>query len=133
MSTAIPAATAPDNRLHFLTLAQVQEIIRLNDAYAADLAARLGPKPGADAAAADVTGGASAAGRALIAAMEALSTQARYELVALVWCGMGDYTFTEARAYSQATADTGIAHYLAKKAPVLSDLLKKALATLKPT
>ena len=38
--------------------------------------------------------------------------------------------FTEARAYSQATSDKGTAQYMAKKAPILSELLRKALATL---
>ncbi len=122
------AAPAPGD-LQVLTRDQVADIRARADAYAADLAARLGPAADPDRIGADLQAGA-AKGAALVAAIEGLSRPAREELIALVWCGMGEYSFTEARAYSQATSDKGTAQYLAKKAPVLSELLKTALATL---
>ena len=124
------SATTTENRLFDLTLDEANQIIVLAEAYAAYLTATLGPSPSEDAIAEDVKAGASPAGAALMDAIAGLTRAARTELVSLVWCGMGDYTFTEARAYAKATADTGIPQYLAKKALVLAGLLRTALATL---
>jgi len=124
------SAAVTENRLFDLTLEEANQIVALAEAYAADLTAKLGPSPSDDAIAEDVKTGTSPAGAALMAAIAGLTRPARTELVSLVWCGMGDYVFTEARAYAKATADTGIPQYLAKKALVLAGLLRTALATL---
>lgn len=122
--------TATENRLFDLTLEQTHQIIALSEAYAAHLTATLGPAPNDERIAEDVKSGKSPAATALMGAIEGLSRAARTELVALVWCGMGEYPFTEARAYAKATADTGIPQYLAKKALVLSGYLRTAIGTL---
>ena len=122
--------TATDNRLFDLTRDEANRIIALAEAYAAHLTATLGLSLSDEAIAEDIKAGASPAGAALMAAIAGLTRPARTELVSLVWCGMGDYVFTEARAYAKATADTGIPQYLAKKALVLAGLLRTALATL---
>ena len=124
------SAAVTENRLFDLTLDEANRIIALAEAYAAYLTATLGPSPSEEAIAEDVKAGASPAGAALMAAIAGLTRPARTELVSLVWCGMGDYIFTEARAYAKATADTGIPQYLAKKGMVLAGLLRTALATL---
>ena len=124
------SAAVTENRLFDLTLDEANRIIALAEAYAAHLTATLGPAPSEEAIAEDVKAGASPEGAALMAAIAGLTRAARTELVSLVWCGMGDYIFTEARAYAKATADTGIPQYLAKKALVLAGLLRTALATL---
>lgn len=121
---AAEAATA--GVMQFLNVEQVDQIARLADTYAATL----GPSPDADRIAKEVETGSAPEAAALVNAIEALSRDARYELIALVWCGQGEYSFTEARAYSQATSDKGTAQYMAKKAPALSGLLRTALATL---
>lgn len=121
---AAEAATA--GVMQFLTVEQVNQIARLADTYAATL----GPNPEADRIAKEVETGSAPQAAALVNAIEALSRDARYELIALVWCGQGEYSFTEARAYAQATSDKGTAQYMAKKAPALSGLLRTALATL---
>jgi hypothetical protein len=130
METKTASAAETDNRLFDLTLDEANRIIALAEAYAAHLTATLGAAPADERIAEDVKSAASPAAAALIAAIEGLTRAARTELVALVWCGMGDYTFTEARAYAKATADTGIPQYLAKKALMLSGYLKTALGTL---
>lgn len=124
------AETATAEHLHVLTLEQVKQIMTLADAYAAHLTRALGANPDADRIAQDVQSGGAPAAKALMDAIAGLTRAGREELVALVWCGMGEYTFTEARAYAEATADTGIAQYLAKKAPVLAGYLRTALKTL---
>lgn len=121
---AAEAATA--GVMQFLTVEQVNQIAKLADTYAA----ALGPNPDADRITKEVETGSAPEAAALVNAIEAVSRDARYELIALVWCGQGEYSFTEARAYSQATSDKGTAQYMAKKAPILSELLKKALKTL---
>jgi hypothetical protein len=123
------AEAAAAGNLQVLTRDEVAEIVARAETYAADLTAKLGPAPDAERIAEDLQS-ASPKGAALVGAIEGLSRAAREELIALVWCGMGEYSFTEARAYSQATADKGTAQYIAKKAPVLSRLLRTALATL---
>ena len=121
---AAEAATA--GQMQFLTVERVNQIAKLADTYAA----ALGPNPEADRIAKEVETGSAPQAAALVQAIEGLSRDARYELIALVWCGQGEYSFTEARAYSQATSDKGTAQYMAKKAPTLSGLLRTALATL---
>lgn len=116
--------------MQFLTVADVSRIAALADTYAARLRDKFGANPDPDKVSADVEAGTSPESVALIGAIEGLSRDARYELIALVWCGQGEYSFTEARAYSQATSDKGTAQYMAKKALILSELFKKALATL---
>ena len=125
---AAEAATAA--QMQALTGEQVSRIAALADTYAARLTAKLGASPDPERIAADVESGTSSEANALIAAIDGLSREARYELIALVWCGQGEYSFTEARAYAQATSDKGTAPYMAKKAPALSGLLRTALATL---
>lgn len=120
------AEVATAGVMQFLTVEQVNQIARLADTYAATL----GPNPEADRIAKEVETGSAPQAAALVNAIEALSRDARYELIALVWCGQGEYSFTEARAYAQATSDKGTAQYMAKKAPALSGLLRMALATL---
>lgn len=122
--------TATENRLFDLTLEQANRIIALNDAYAAHLTEAFGPAPEDERIAEDVNSAKSPTVVALMGAIAGLNRAARTELVALVWCGMGEYPFTEARAYAKATADTGIPQYLAKKALVLSGYLRTALGTL---
>jgi hypothetical protein len=121
---AAEAATA--GQMQFLNVEQVNQIAKLADTYAA----ALGPNPDADRIAKEVESGSAPQAAALVNAIEALSRDARYELIALVWCGQGEYTFTEARAYAQATSDKGTAQYMAKKALILSGLLQTALDSL---
>ena len=122
------AETATAGQMQSLTVEQVNQIALRADAYAARLTEKLGANPDSDRIAADIQSG-TPEGSALIAAIEGLSREARYELIALVWCGQGEYSFVDARAYAQATSDKGTALYMAKKAPVLSGLLNKAMET----
>lgn len=123
------AETATAGQMQALTIEQVNQIARLADTYAALLAEKLGADADPDRVGADIKSGTPEAA-ALIAAIESLSREARYELIALVWCGQGEYSFVDARAYAQATSDKGTALYMAKKAPELSELLRTALSTL---
>lgn len=124
------AETATAEQLCDLTLEQANRVITLAETYGAHLTRTLGADPDAERVAQDVQSGASPAAVALVAAIDGLSRDARYELVALVWCGMGEYPFVDARAYAQATKDTGIASYLAKKALALPGYLRAALEAL---
>jgi hypothetical protein len=125
------ADTATAERLRDLTLAQANRVIALAEAYKAHLIRALGANPEADKIAQDVQSGSSAEGLALVSFIEGLTRAERSELVGLVWFGMGDHEpFSAAREYARATADAGIAQYLTKKALVLPDYLRKALATV---
>lgn len=123
------AATA--ERLRDLTLEQANRVIILAEAYKTHLTRAFGANPDADKIAQDVQFGSSAEGQALVGFIEGLTRAERSELVGLVWFGMGDHEpFSAAREYARATADAGIAEYLAKKALVLPDFIRKALATV---
>lgn len=125
------ADTATAERLRDLTLAQANRVITLADAYKTHLTRALGAQSDADKIAENVRSGGSTEGQALVGFIEGLTRAERSELVGLVWFGMGDHEpFSAAREYARATADAGIAQYLAKKALVLSDYLRKALAAL---
>ena len=124
------AETATAERLRDLTLHQVNRVIPLAEAYAAHLTRTLGANPDADRIAQDVQSGSPAA-QALVGVIEGFTRAGRSELVGLVWFGMGDHEpFSAAREYARATADAGIAQYLAKKALVLSGYLRTALTAL---
>lgn len=123
--------TATAERLRDLTLDQVNRVITLAEAYAAHLTRTLGANPDADRIAQDVQSGGSKEGQALVSFIEGLTRAERSELVGLVWFGMGDHQpFSAAREYARATADAGIAQYLAKKALVLSGYLRTTLTAL---
>lgn len=125
------ADTATAERLRDITLEQVNRVITLAEAYKTHLTRSLGANPDADKIAQDVQSGGSTEGQALVSFIEGLTRAERSELVGLVWFGMGDHEpFSAAREYARATADAGIAQYLAKKALVLPDYLHKALAAL---
>lgn len=125
------AETATAEQLRDLTLEQANRVIALTEAYKTHLIRAFGANPDADKIAQDVQSGSSAEGQALVGFIEGLTRAERSELVGLVWFGMGDHEpFSAAREYARATADAGIAQYLAKKAFVLPDYLRKALAAL---
>jgi hypothetical protein len=125
------AETATAEQLRDITLEQVNRVIALAEAYKDYLTRTLGANPDPDKIAQDVQSGGSPEGQELIRYIEGLSRAERSELVGLVWFGMGDHEpFSAAREYARATADAGIAQYLAKKALVLPDYLHKALATV---
>ena len=120
--------TATAEPLIDLSLEDAQAVIALADAYKADLAARLGAAPAADAAERDVLAGASPALQALTAKIAGFSRAERAELVGLLWHGMDEYeTFAASRTFAIATADVGIPQYLAKKALTLPGLLRHGL------
>jgi len=122
------AGTAMAELLIDLSLADTQAVITLADAYKADLTARLGGTPAADAVEQDVLAGASPACQALAAKIAGLSRAERAELVGLVWHGMDEYdSFAASRTFAIATADVGIPQYLAKKALTLPGLLRHGL------
>lgn len=125
------ADTATAEQLRDLTLEQVNRVIALTEAYKTHLTGTFGANLDADKVAQDVPSGGSAQGQALVSFIDGLTRAERSELVGLVWFGMGDHEpFSAAREYARATADAGIAQYLAKKAFVLPDYLRKALAAL---
>ena len=122
------AGTATAEPLIDLSLEQAKAVIVLADAYRADLTARLGAAPPADAVEQDVLAGGSAAYQALAAKIAGFSRSERAELVGLVWHGMDEYdSFAASRTFAIATADVGIPQYLAKKALTLPDLLRHGL------
>lgn len=122
------AGTATAEPLIDLTLDNAKAVIVLAEAYKADLIARLGAAPAADAVEKDVLAGGSAAFQALAAKIAGFSRSERAELVGLVWHGMDEYaSFAASRTFAIATADVGIPQYLAKKALTLPYLLRHGL------
>ncbi|HEY4135944.1 MAG TPA: hypothetical protein VGO34_12105 [Alphaproteobacteria bacterium] len=114
-----------------LSLDQAKAVIALVDAYKADLTGRLGAAVSADAVEKDVAAGQSPALQALLAKIDGLTRAERAELVGVVWHGMDEYeTFMASRTFAIATADTGIAQYLAKKALFLGDQMRHALGKM---
>ncbi|MFN4282255.1 MAG: hypothetical protein ACK4NA_06420 [Alphaproteobacteria bacterium] len=125
------AGTETAEPLIDISLAEVQAVMALADAYKSDLTARLGPAPAADAVERDVAAGQSAALQALIAKIAGLTRAERAELVGVVWHGMDEYeSFMASRTFAIATADEGIPQYLAKKALFLADQMRHALGKM---
>ncbi len=120
--------TATAEPLIDLSLDNAKAVIALADLYKADLTARLGAAPAADAVERDVLAGNAAALQALTGKIAAFSRAERAELVGLLWHGMDEYeTFAASRTFAIATADVGIPQYLAKKALTLPGLLRHGL------
>jgi hypothetical protein len=125
------AETATAEQLRDLTPEQVNRVITLAEAYKDHLTRTLGANTDADKIAQDVQSGGSPAAQALVSFIEGFTRAERSELVGLVWFGMGDHEpFSAAREYARATADAGIAQYLAKKVLVLPGYLRTALGSL---
>ena len=125
------AGTATAEPLIDISLAEVQAVMALADAYKADLTARLGAAPSSEAIAADVAAGQSAALKALLGKIAGFSRAERAELVGVVWHGMDEYeSFMASRTFAIATADEGIPQYLAKKALFLTDQMRHALGKM---
>jgi hypothetical protein len=122
------AQSATAEPLIDLSLDNAKAVIALAEAYKADLTARVGAAPSADAVEKDVLAGGSAAYQALAGKVAGFSRSERAELVGLVWHGMDEYdSFAASRTFAIATADVGIPLYLAKKALNLPRLLRHGL------
>ncbi|HEU0070168.1 MAG TPA: hypothetical protein VFS04_02630 [Alphaproteobacteria bacterium] len=122
------AGTVTAEPLIDISLAEVQAVMKLADAYKADLTGRLGASPSAEAVEKDVAAGQSAALKALMDKIAGFSRSERAELVGVVWHGMDEYdSFMASRTFAIATADVGIPQYLAKKALFLANQMRHAL------
>lgn len=125
------AGSAAAESLDHLTPEQVRQVMTLADAYKAHLIRTVGADPDSDRIAQDLQAGGSAEAKAFLAMVEGLSWPERYELIGLMWFGMGEYeTFPASRTFAKATADIGIPQYLAKKSMKLSGYLRTALEAI---